>query len=162
MNETKCLIGWICRYCGTENQTEAGTIPCKKCGNEHDVSLNGEVRKLLPNTPKDDRKHEVSLNGEVRKLGQTATLSNIPEKTLETIAQIVLWIGILAGIILFFIGVTSFNETRNAWGQVQQTTGWAQLFMSVWVILISVTSWAFLRVIANISNSLKEINQKTK
>jgi len=89
-------------------------------------------------------------------------MKNTSEQTLSFIANFILTVGLIAGAILFFVGISQFGETRDVWGRVQETTGWAQLLLSAYVILISVTAWALLSVLVNISNSLKEINKKTE
>ena len=83
-----------------------------------------------------------------KKSNAVLELKKTPEEALEIIAKIVLWAGIIGSIVLFFIAVGG------------------EEFMSLLLILIllptSLAVWASLRVFANISNSLKEINKKMK
>jgi len=80
--------------------------------------------------------------------GKIETQNNSAEKMLKIIADVVLYIGIIASIILFLVAV------------IEEIYG---LLLAILVVMpTSLVTWASLRVFVNISNSLKEINQKTK
>jgi len=133
-DETKKTITWHC-YCGTENQAEsAGINQCKKCEKWYGVSPDGDLL----------------IDGKiVRRAGQhtNGRNSNAPEQTLSTIATITLGIGIIASIILFFVGIS--EEPL--------------LLLGIPIFMLPILMyWAFVKVFVNISMSLKEINQKTK
>jgi len=127
-----------------ENQAEkAGDDVCRQCKSSYYISPAGV--KIESATVKN-----------------AGTLGMTLEQKVSTIANIALFLGIGASIILFFLGIFSFGETRDGWGRVQATTGWAQLLLSVYVTVISLAVWALLSVLSNISTSLKEVNAKTK
>lgn len=82
-------------------------------------------------------------------------INKTAEKTLQTIASTVLWIGIIGSLILFVtaIGMDSYSEKviRMA------------LFVSIIpTLLLSICTWGVLRVFANISLTLININSKLK
>lgn len=78
-----------------------------------------------------------------------------PEETLSVIAKAVLWIGI-ATCVIFIIGgidnLTDFNETM----------GIIYIALGLFILVASIVTWAALKVLFNISNNLRQINQKTK
>jgi len=81
--------------------------------------------------------------------------SNAPEKTLTTVANIVLWVNIVACVILFIVAVIIEMPIL--------------LLAAPFLLFTPIVVWAFTRVFVNISNSnadisntLKEINQKMK
>jgi len=83
---------------------------------------------------------------------ESKIIKKTPESVLEIVAKVTLWLGIIASGILSLLGLIILVEYHD----------WSLFLLSLFLLPISVTTWAFLRVIANISNSLKEINQKTK
>jgi Zn-dependent protease with chaperone function len=76
------------------------------------------------------------------------------ETVLTIIAKIMLWLGIITSIILFIIGIIL--------SIIDEEIGVLLILSSLIVLPTSFLTWAFLKVIVNISNSLKELNQKTK
>jgi len=87
-----------------------------------------------------------------------------PEKTLKTIAQITLWFGIVVSTILFLIGLfVIIDDLTELWITDLDAVEGLLLLLPILIVLpTTLVIWASLRVSANISNSLKEINQKTK
>lgn len=88
------------------------------------------------------------------------TIDNSAENTLSTIATIILICGIIATIVCFFYltfyRVTSYGSIRH------DEFNPAGFGTTVEVLAGTLISWACLRVFANISKTLKEINSKLK
>jgi len=82
------------------------------------------------------------------------------EKTLRTIATIVLWVGIIATIICLFT-ITS-TSTVNRWGDTEKEFSMMGLLISILVGISSVTTWAILNVLSNISINLYKIKDSLK
>jgi len=129
MEENKSLIGWHCRYCGAENHTGTGTSYCEKCKRGHQILPNGKIIGLFEGASEN-------------------TFEYTPENTLNIIAKIMLWLGIIASVIVFIVAL------------VEEM--YILLLAIPFVFLPCLITWASLRVKVNISNSLKEINQKMK
>lgn len=95
-----------------------------------------------------------------------ALTNNAAENTLKTVANIVLWIGCIGTFFcLCFCTHTTTKVVDPTYEYIihyDSTFNPAGLAVSVGVLLSSVTTWAVLKVIANISISLKEINSKIK
>ena len=98
----------------------------------------------------------VSLDTEVEK---TAELSLGEEKTLKTIADIVLVVGIISSLILFFT-ITIINVPGAYSFETKTGFSASGLVNTLGVLFSSIAFWAFFRVISNISISLKELNRK--
>lgn len=77
-------------------------------------------------------------------------LENGAEKFLAVINGISLAIGIIAAIVLIFVALDSY---RN---------GGYFFLASVVILLMSLVSWAIVKVVLNISNNLHKINSKLK
>lgn len=77
-------------------------------------------------------------------------LENGAEKFLAIINGISLAIGIIAAIVLIFVALNSY---RN---------GGYFFLASVVILLMSLVSWAIVKVVLNISNNLHKINSKLK
>lgn len=87
-------------------------------------------------------------------------INNSAENTLVVIGNIVLAAGILVGVIcLFTICWVDSGKYHYSTDIVFNPTGFA---MTVGIILSSLLTWAVLKVVANISKTLKEINSKIK
>ncbi len=85
---------------------------------------------------------------------------NSAENTLIVIATIVLVCGIIAAVIcLFTVAFIQDPEFHYTSKKIFNPAGFATTIM---VLLSSLISWGFLKVLANISLTLKEINHKTK
>ena len=140
MEGVKKNIIWTCP-CSAENHAviiigqHAIDCECEKCFGNFKISFNGNVISRIE-----------------KKTGSKT--GSAPEKILETFANVILIIGIIAGVVLFCVGIWSFIDFG----------GYGLLFVlgAVLVVLIAAVQWAFVRVFVNISNSLKEINRKTK
>lgn len=90
--------------------------------------------------------------------------SNAAENTLKGIATLVLWAGIIGTIFCLFTLTTTKVVDPTYHYSIHYDTIFnpAGLAISVGVLLSTLISWALLKVIANISISLKEINSKMK
>ena len=87
-------------------------------------------------------------------------INNGAENTLITIATIVLICGIISTIICLFT-ITIVKKPQYYGGTTTEFSAEGFL-ISVVVLLSSLTSWALMRVLANISLTLKNINNKIK
>ena len=127
-DETKKAITWRCipPSCRAENYADAaGLVSCSECGKYYTLSSDGKVE--FYHASKD---------------------SSDDEKILKITANIVLWLGLIATLVLGLIAVG--------------TEMFELLAIVPVVLLTSIGTWAFFRVIANISSSLKDLNQKMK
>lgn len=90
--------------------------------------------------------------------------NNAAENALKTIASIVLWVGIICTIFCLFTLTTTKVVDPTYHYSIHYDTIFnpGGLAISIGVLLSTVTTWALLRVIANISTTLKEINSKMK
>lgn len=95
---------------------------------------------------------------------QTKTpIDNSAENTLSVIANIVLVCGIIATVICLFTIVFVDNPDYLGLDFQSERIFNVEGFVSTFMILFSsVISWSLLKVVANISITLKEINNKTK
>ncbi len=92
--------------------------------------------------------------------GSNVNISNGAENTLETIAVTVLILGILASIIcLFTICFIQDPKYDYIESKIFNPSGFAT---TIAILLSSITTWGLLKVISNISKTLKEINKKMK
>ena len=94
---------------------------------------------------------------------------NSAEETLNTIAWITLVVGIIATLIcLFTVCWTTKTVVTQHFTYSEDITKDVTTFnpmgfaMTIGIFLSSLASWAFLRVISNISLTLKDIKNKTK
>lgn len=88
------------------------------------------------------------------------TPNNGAENTLNTIAYIVLGFGILASLIcLFTIIWIRDPQYQYIERTIFNPTGFVTTIM---VLFFSIISWSLMRVLANISLTLKDINKKIK
>ena len=92
------------------------------------------------------------------------TSNNAAENTLNVIAGIVLWVGIIGTIFCLFTLTTTKVVDPTYHYSIHYDTIFnpSGLAVSIGVLLSTLTTWAVLKVIANISISLKEINSKIK
>lgn len=92
------------------------------------------------------------------------TESNAAENTLNVIAGIVLWVGIIGTIFCLFTLTTTKVVDPTYHYSIHYDTIFnpAGLAISIGVLLSTLTTWAVLKVLVNISKSLKEINAKIK
>lgn len=93
-----------------------------------------------------------------------STTSNAAENTLYKIAAIVLWVGIIGTVYCLFTLTTTkvIDPTYHYSIHYDTIFNPSGLAISVGVFLSTLISWALLKVIANISITLKEINSKIK
>ena len=90
-----------------------------------------------------------------------------PEDTLKTIAGFILFLGIIAAIICAFslvypkvdAGYTVYGHHYSDYKREFSASGFAT---TLTILFTSVISWAIMRVIAEISTTLKESNKKIK
>ena len=90
--------------------------------------------------------------------------NNSAEKALNVIAYIVLWGGIIATVFCLFALTTTKVVDPTYTYSIHYDTIFnpGGLVISIGVFLSTLTTWALLRVIANISTTLKDINSKMK
>ncbi len=90
--------------------------------------------------------------------------SNAAESTLNVIAIIVLWAGIIGTVFCLFTLTTTKVVDPTYHYSIHYDTVFnpAGLAISIGVLVSTLTTWALLRVVANISKTLKEINAKMK
>ncbi len=89
--------------------------------------------------------------------------NNAAENTLSVIATIVLWMGIISALLCLFFLSTKEEIDTNYYG-IHYNTVFTPvgIYVSIGVLLSTLTTWSFLKVIANISKTLKEINSKLR
>lgn len=89
---------------------------------------------------------------------------NSAENTLKGISTFVLWAGIIGTLVcLFTLTTTKVVDPTYQYSIHYDTVFNPEgLVISFGVLISSITTWSLLRVIANISTSLKEINAKMK
>lgn len=86
--------------------------------------------------------------------------NNGAENTLTTIANIVLVCGILASLICLFTIVWVKNPAYTYHDEYMfNPSGFATTVM---ILLSTLISWSFMKVLANISLTLKDINKKIR
>lgn len=90
--------------------------------------------------------------------------NNSTENALNVIAGIVLWGGIIATVFCLFALTTTKVVDPTYKYSIHYDTVFnpGGLVISIGVFLSTLTTWALLRVIANISTTLKQINSKMK
>lgn len=96
--------------------------------------------------------------------GNSTELNTAVEKTLNTIATIVLWVGIICTVFCLATLTTTkvINPSYHYSIHYDTIFNPSGLVISVGVLISSLISSALLKVIANISITLKEINSKMK
>lgn len=77
------------------------------------------------------------------------------ENTVNTVASIILIVGIIIGVILLFGGFVMMGEAGAA-------AGWGVILTAVVTVIIGVVQWAFLKVLVNISRNLYNVNENIK
>lgn len=81
------------------------------------------------------------------------------EKTLRTIANLILAVGIISSLILLFTISFVKIQGENSW-ESKMALSASGLVTTIGTLVSSIGLWALLRVISNISTSLKELNNK--
>ena len=90
--------------------------------------------------------------------------SNSAENSIIVIANLILVIGIIASLLCAFTltyteGIDYDDNLNIKTIKVFNPSG---LIITILIFLFSIIQWAFMRVIANISLNIKEINKKLK
>ena len=123
------------------------------------------------NSPKSEANGTANQNVVPKESNVTTEQSddNSAENTLNTIAWITLIVGIIAALIcLFTVCWTTTTVVTQHYTYIPDETKDVTTFnpmgfaMTIGIFLSSLASWAFLRVISNISLTLKDIRKKTK
>ncbi|MFZ2283033.1 MAG: hypothetical protein WAV86_04085 [Lutibacter sp.] len=85
------------------------------------------------------------------------------ENRLKGVADFILVLGIISAIIVFFTTTIITNKGSNEILSYDDSTifVWTGFVSVITVLLFSIGVWAFLRVISNISITLKEIKNST-
>lgn len=81
--------------------------------------------------------------------------SKSAEKTLKAFANAILVIGIVACVVMLLGGVAQIADSEPG-------AGLYLIALIIPVLVGTLLQWAFITVICNISNNLREINQKIK
>lgn len=76
------------------------------------------------------------------------------EKTLNTIADVVLVLGVGVALLLLFFKSTHFYDTGN------EDINWPIIIQAITIGLSSLTAWAVLKVIVGISANINKIANK--
>lgn len=108
-----------------------------------ELSLEEEALRAAPEEPTTEKKNE-----------------NSAEKTLATIADIILVVGIIVtAICLFTLCFVEVPKSMYSTETKFSPTGFATTVM---ILFSSLISWSVMHVLANISLTLKELNGKIK
>ena len=105
-----------------------------------------------------------SSNSSNNSTNEVVESNNSAENTLNVIAGITLWVGIIGTIFCLNTLTTTkvVDPTYKCSIHYDTIFNSAGLAVSIGVLFSAIVTWALLRVIANISTSLKEINSKIK
>ena len=105
---------------------------------------------------------ETSNINDNKGLPQEKAIDNSAENTLSTIANIILVLGIISTLICAFT-ICFVTTLKPGYSYVTETTfnpvGFAT---TIAILLSSLASWSIMKVIANISLTIKEMNKKIK
>lgn len=97
-----------------------------------------------------------NANGnEAQQNEQKVDYDNGSERGLNAIATIILVLGVSAAFICLFIGLKSLGGYRS-----EEELAYTLIKAAVYLFFSSITVFALLRVICNISNNLHKINRK--
>ena len=108
-----------------------------------ELSLEEEALRAAPVEPTTEKKDE-----------------NSAEKTLATIADIILIVGIIVTVICLF--TLCFVEVPKSMYRTEKKFSPSGFATTVMVLFSSLISWSVMKVLSNISLTLKEINGKIK
>ncbi len=91
---------------------------------------------------------------------ENAKQNNSPEKTLETIATVILCLGILASVVMLFT-ICFIQNPKYSYVEekIFNPSGFG---ITCGTLLSSLATWASMKVLANISLTLKDIWNKIK
>lgn len=81
------------------------------------------------------------------------SVNAMAEDVLNTVTTIVLWVGIISAVIMFFAGVMVMADYEEA-------LGIGLIVGSILVLVISLIQWAFSKTFINISRNLFNLNYK--
>ena len=105
---------------------------------------------------------EAPQTNDDKELAQEKATDNSAENTLTTIANIILVLGLISTLICAFT-ICFVTALKPGYNYVTETTfnpvGFAT---TIAILLSSLASWSIMKVIANISLALKEMNKKIK
>lgn len=99
---------------------------------------------------------KLGLTNNVFEQNTDASKDSTPEHTLSVVVKVVLWVGIICSIVLIISGSSYLGR------QSTSDLAISLLIPGILVLLSSIVLWAVLKVLCNMSNNLREINQKTK
>ena len=103
-------------------------------------------------------KDEISKTKETTSSENTFKENNSAENTLETVAYVILVIGVIAAVIMLFTVCFIQNPEYHYHKElIFNPTGFA---MTCGALLSSLAAWASMKVLANISRVLKAIKNK--
>lgn len=135
---------WTCGNCETINSGE--TEICTGCG-LHKNAFSDDNDNVTQST--------YTMAGNEILAQKDDDVKDASERALNTVAKVILWIGLIISVILLLGGIASCVNNREDQGAI--------LLIAVIPTLVSaITIQALLKVICNISNNLREINHKIK
>lgn len=82
------------------------------------------------------------------------------ENTLKGIATFVLVLGIILSVVYLIVGIYAATKTRGLFSGSEASMIIQAIIRALMTFLFTLTVWALLRVVANISTTLKEMNSK--
>lgn len=127
---------WICNKCRYEND---GIFKvCQQCGVSIEYDVNNQVNEEVAQLPHKKQEDEIK-----------------EETILKLIASICLWVGIFSSFVLFIAALGYISDNK-------EEIGYSLLFLIPYIIPATIIAWGLLKVVSNISISLKEINSKIK
>lgn len=86
---------------------------------------------------------------------EETAISKSAEKTLKAFANTILVIGIVACVVMLLGGIAQISDSKPG-------AGLYLIALIIPVLAGALMQWAFITVICNISNNLREINRKIK
>lgn len=128
---------WTCENCDTVN--EGNTEVCIECGLYKDSFNIEKMERIVVDNTKDNELGAMT--------NANHTTYNNSEKILAIIASITLWGGMIISVICIIGGIAAEEVFI--------------LMSFIPVLLTTLVTWAIIKVLCNISNNLREINQKT-
>lgn len=131
---------WTCPEC--KKKIEDDCDMCYYCG--YTTSVQVEKKSGAPNGKKDSTPKSQKEYPDTDK-------KTTDEDVLSSVAVIILVIGVLSSVILFKLS-----------GDVGEDSKWIVIGVGVAVFISSICAWALLKVISNISVSLKKIALDSK
>ena len=71
------------------------------------------------------------------------------EDTVRIIGDVILALGLLATVILSYVGIASYEEA------IIKALNWSVIIAAIGVLFVTLVTWSVLRMLSNISTTLK-------